>query len=71
VIYRGKPSGNKITGSCDFDFDGNTGTMEFTGERTPPKEKAAPAEPAKEAKAAAPAADAKPADSAAPAEKSE
>jgi hypothetical protein len=71
VIYRGKPSDNKITGSCDFDFGGNTGTMEFTGERTPPKEKAAQAEPAKEAKAAAPAAGATPADSAAPAEKSE
>ena len=55
VIYRGKPVGNKIAGTGEFDFGGNTGEMEFTGELTPPaKEKAAPAEPAAEAETAAP-----------------
>ncbi len=57
VKYRGKPDGNKITGSCDFDFGGNTGTMEFSGERTPPEEKVAKEakdEPVKESSEAAP-----------------
>jgi hypothetical protein len=40
VIYRGKPLGNKIAGTGEFDFGGNTGEMDFTGERTPPEEKA-------------------------------
>jgi hypothetical protein len=39
VKYRGKPRGNTIAGKADFDFDGNTGTMDFTGKRTPPDEK--------------------------------
>ena len=46
ITYRGKPADNKITGNNEFDFGGNTGTMEFSGERTPPEEKeAAAAEP--------------------------
>jgi len=55
VVYRGKPRGNKITGNNEYDFGGNTGTMEFSGERTPPKEKQA-AKPAGEAQATEPAA---------------
>jgi hypothetical protein len=45
IKYSGKPSGDKIAGTAEFDFGGNTGTMEFSGERTPP-EKAAAAQPA-------------------------
>jgi hypothetical protein len=41
VTYHGKPRGNKVAGSTEYDFGGNTGTMEFTGERTPPEEKEA------------------------------
>ena len=44
IKYHGKPRGNKIAGSNEYDFGGQTGTMEFTGERTPPEEKQA-AEP--------------------------
>lgn len=36
-VYRGKLDGDKITGSNEYDLNGNTGTMEFTGERTPPE----------------------------------
>jgi hypothetical protein len=54
VTYRGKPRGNKIAGSNEFDFGGNTGTMEFTGERTPPEEKATQIEPANETNETAP-----------------
>jgi hypothetical protein len=39
VTYKGKPRGNTIAGETEFDFDGNTGTMKFTGKRTPPDEK--------------------------------
>lgn len=39
IVYTGKPRGNSIEGTNEFDFDGNTGTMEFTGKRTPPEEK--------------------------------
>lgn len=46
VVYRGKPKGDKIAGKTEFDFGGNTGTMEFTGQRTPPDEKATAAKPA-------------------------
>ncbi|MGD9631970.1 MAG: hypothetical protein AB7G28_11035 [Pirellulales bacterium] len=46
VTYKGQPRGNKISGSADFDFNGNTGTMEFTGERTPPQAEAATPQPA-------------------------
>ena len=40
ITYHGNPRGDKITGSNEFDFGGNTGTMEFTGQRTPQMEKA-------------------------------
>ncbi len=53
VVYHGKPRGNKIAGSNEFDFGGNTGTMEFTGERTPPEAKQTD-KPAGEAKAVEP-----------------
>jgi hypothetical protein len=57
VKYRGKPRGNRISGVGEFDFGGNTGEMEFTGELTPPAdEKPAAAESAAEVKPAAPAA---------------
>ena len=52
VVYTGMPRGNKIEGDAEFDFDGNAGSMEFTGKRTPPEEKeksAAEAKPAAEA----------------------
>jgi hypothetical protein len=41
VVYKGKPRGNAIEGETEYDFDGNTGTMKFTGKRTPPDEKKA------------------------------
>jgi hypothetical protein len=49
VIYSGKPRGNVIEGTSEFDFDGNTGTLEFTGKRTPPEEKEKPNAEAKAA----------------------
>lgn len=49
VAYRGKPEGDQMAGSVEYDFGGNTGTLEFTGERTPPKQEASPAKPAAEA----------------------
>jgi hypothetical protein len=52
VKYSGKPRGNTIQGSNEFSVGENTGTMEFTGKRTPPEEKEK-ARPADEAKAAA------------------
>jgi hypothetical protein len=33
AVYRGKVRGNKIAGTNEFDFGGNTGTWEFTGEK--------------------------------------
>jgi hypothetical protein len=58
VVYRGKPQGDTIKGTNEFDFGGNTGTADFTGKRTPPEEKkAAEAKPA----AAQPSGPAKPA----------
>ena len=39
VVYKGKPQGDTIKGTNEFDFGGNTGTAEFTGKRTPPEEK--------------------------------
>jgi hypothetical protein len=38
VVYKGKPRGNTIEGETEYDFDGNKGTMKFTGKRTPPDE---------------------------------
>ena len=58
VVYTGIPRGNTIEGDAEFDFDGNTGSMEFTGKRTPPEEKekvAAEAKPVTEAAPAKPA----------------
>jgi hypothetical protein len=56
VVYTGKPRGNTIEGNAEFDFDGNTGTIAFTGKRTPPKEeKEKPASEAKPAAEATPA----------------
>ena len=47
VEYRGKPQGDSIKGTLDFDFGGNTGTGDFTGKRKPLEEKkAAEAKPA-------------------------
>lgn len=52
IKYSGKPSGSKIAGNAEFDFGGNTGSMEFSGERTPP-EKAVATPPSADAQAAA------------------
>lgn len=49
VKYKGQPRGNKIEGNADFNFNGTTGTMDFTGERTPPKDESAAAQPAEDA----------------------
>ncbi len=54
VVYRGKPDGNKIAGSTEYDFGGNTGTMEFSGERTPPKAKDAKPQSVQEQQQTAP-----------------
>lgn len=35
VTFRGRPYGNKISGSFEYDFQGNVGEIEFTGKRTP------------------------------------
>jgi hypothetical protein len=57
VVYTGKPRANTIEGSAEFDFAGNTGTVEFTGKRTPPeKQEVRPAAEAKPAAEATPAA---------------
>lgn len=66
VTYRGKPEGDKIAGRNEFDFGGNTGTMEFTGERTPPEAEAKPAGPTSDAVPAAKASEAAPGDAAPP-----
>jgi hypothetical protein len=59
VVYTGKPRGNKIAGKTEFDFNGNTGTMEFTGKRTPPEEKKDGVRPADAKRADKPVADTK------------
>lgn len=33
TVYKGKPRGNKIAGTSEYDFNGNTGSLEFTGEK--------------------------------------
>jgi hypothetical protein len=38
IVYKGRPRGNTIEGSNQFEFGDNTGTMKFTGKRTPPEE---------------------------------
>ena len=60
VKYKGKPRGNTIEGTNEFSVGGgDSGTMKFTGKRTPPEEKE---KPTAEAKPATPAAEAKPAE---------
>ena len=39
VVYTGKPRGDSIKGTVDYDFNGNTGTVDFIGKRTREKEK--------------------------------
>jgi hypothetical protein len=39
IKYTGKPRGNTIEGSNEFSVGENTGTMKFTGKRTPPEKK--------------------------------
>jgi hypothetical protein len=39
ITYTGKPRGNTMEGSNEFSVGENTGTMKFTGKRTPPEEK--------------------------------
>jgi hypothetical protein len=41
IKYAGKPRGNTMEGSNEFTVGENTGTMKFTGKRTPPEEKEA------------------------------
>lgn len=36
-VYKGKLDGNAIKGNLEFELGDNKGTMEFTGDRTPPK----------------------------------
>ena len=31
VTYKGKPRGNAIKGAVDYDFDGQTGSVDFEG----------------------------------------
>jgi hypothetical protein len=63
VKYKGKPRGNTIEGTNEFSVgDGDSGTMKFTGKRTPPEGKEKSAAEAKPATAATQAAEAKPAD---------
>jgi len=37
VTYKGKPRGNSIKGTIDYDFGGNTGTVDFAGKRAAEK----------------------------------
>jgi hypothetical protein len=37
ITYKGKPRGQSITGTVDFDFGGQTGTIDFSGKRIPEK----------------------------------
>ena len=39
VVYMGKPRGDSIKGTIDYDFNGNTGTVDFEGKRLWEKEK--------------------------------
>ncbi len=40
VIYKGKPRGDSIKGTVEYDFGGNTGTIAFEGRRQVDKKKA-------------------------------
>ena len=46
VVYTGKPRGDSIKGTIDYDFNGNTGTVDFEGKRLQEKEKNGEAKPA-------------------------
>lgn len=37
--YRGRPYGNKYSGKIDYDYSGDTGTVEFTARRKQPEKK--------------------------------
>ena len=39
VVYTGKPRGDSIMGTIDYDFNGNTGTVDFEGKRLREEEK--------------------------------
>lgn len=39
VKYKGMPRGNSINGTIDYDFNGNTGTIDFAGKRAAEKKK--------------------------------
>ncbi len=39
VVYTGKPRGDSIKGTVDYDFNGNTGSVDFIGKLTREKEK--------------------------------
>ena len=39
VTYKAKPRGNSVKGTIDYDFGGNSGTIDFEGKRLPEKEK--------------------------------
>lgn len=38
IHYKGKPRGNAIEGTLEFDFNGQKSTRKFTGKRTPAKD---------------------------------
>ena len=44
VVYKAKPRGNSVKGTFDYDFGGNSGTLDFEGKRLPEKEKQESAE---------------------------
>jgi hypothetical protein len=46
IVYKALPRGNAMEGKSEFDFGGNTGEMNFTAKRRPPKEEKR-AEPAR------------------------
>jgi len=65
AAYKGKPDKNAIKGSLEYDFDGNTGSVEFSGQRAVDKKDAPKAEDKKQADqkpAPAPNTDTKPAE---------
>lgn len=71
IVYKGQPRGNKIEGENEFEFGDNTGTMKFTGKRTPPEEKKKDRPAEAKSVEAAPAVEAQPAAEAKPAARAE
>jgi hypothetical protein len=49
AAYKGKPDKNSIKGSLEYDFDGNTGSVAFSGQRAVEKKDAPKAEEKKQA----------------------